>query len=123
MIETRNLRKGNVILLDSANVTVKVHGLPDWEGITYEIGNNVVITEAADQFTAIELDADWFKRLGFINQLGSWIRTFRQGEDEWEIQKIGTSGWFLEEVQLPIEPEYVHELQNLYFSLTGEELI
>jgi hypothetical protein len=86
---------------------------------------------------AIQLTTDWLKRFGFIQEPDSHV-------NDWRLKKIGSSDFCLWESEnltlvgfvwwlegggpIPdIFPSrnnivFVHELQNLYFAVTGEEL-
>ena len=87
--------------------------------------NNVNI----DDIQPIPLTEEWFIKLGFnyrypfedsdsfvfqiITNKGERI-TFGYVSDE--------IGWCSDRLLITIETHYVHQLQNLYFALTGEEL-
>lgn len=76
-------------------------------------------------FDGIELTNEWLKKLGFVC---TWAG---QGDGQtWEKGKVELHGDFyplhlsnhkIDWIHLP-KIEYVHQLQNLYFALTGEEL-
>ena len=72
-----------------------------------------------DYFEGIPLNEDWLKRFGVKNDIDVWELTgvFWLQELEDGCFFLGcNSGW------TGIEIKYVHQLQNLYFALTGEEL-
>jgi hypothetical protein len=68
------------------------------------------------QYNPIPLTDEWFDKFGFKgNELtAAHNRLVRFGDH------IGISGML--GVVKPVECKYVHQLQNLYFALTGEEL-
>ena len=75
--------------------------------------------ETFDDFKPIPLTEDWLKRFGIKNDIDVWELTgvFWLQELEDGCFFLGcNSGW------TGIEIKYVHQLQNLYFALTGEEL-
>lgn len=45
-----------------------------------------------------------------------WLLRFRFDNNHWATK------WILTKIPIPTGIEYVHQLQNLYFALTGEEL-
>ena len=65
----------------------------------------------------IPLTEEWLLKLGFEH--GEKIAAHNRFV--WYKDHIGISGML--GVVKPIECKYVHQLQNLYFALTGEELI
>lgn len=84
--------------------------------------------EEGVEFTdiAIPLTTEWLERAGFIKEMydeevwyelfyGPWI--FLQGD------KNGFTEVTIEGFEDSLRVKYVHQLQNLYFALTGEELI
>lgn len=46
-----------------------------------------------------------------------WLLKFRFNNDHWATE------WILYKMPNPTGLKYVHQLQNLYFALTGEELV
>lgn len=79
------------------------------------------------EFHPIAISADWLQSFGFVNSDAS-ENAFRLAIDpsqeicwhgqngELFLQSIGPGYCFL------LPTKYVHQLQNLYYSLTGEEL-
>lgn len=66
----------------------------------------------------IPLTAEWLKRLGFVDKLPWEIGAFRlDGENRFIV--VDASGYG---VIVARQVVYVHQLQNLYFALTGQEL-
>lgn len=108
-MEATELRKGNIIRpknpIHSHEIVVSIDG--DWV-------NNM----PADNFTGIPLTEEWLMKFGF-------------GEDNqfiFDIHRpiyisINQDGHSYTFMKKQIEIRYVHQLQNLYFWLTGEELL
>ena len=80
----------------------------------------------SEQCKPIPLTKEWLLRFGFKqNAIGFWWRKHPnpKSKDNWD-------GWYLNkdgELSISLGPifiriQYVHQLQNLYFALTGEEL-
>lgn len=75
----------------------------------------------------IPLDETWLKRFGFEISTGlTWSSGYTH---EYNVFRRGNltyngvqSAWWFDGKLLHRQPESVHELQNLYFALTGEEL-
>ena len=116
-MEANELRLGNLILLDGVIIEVSI--------IDLRVLDNPMMTKATDKFKPIPLTEEWLIKFGFRpNKHGYIFDTFRV--------KNWVTGFFygyipvfldgeeedIEDVQI----KYVHQLQNLYFALTGEEL-
>jgi len=79
-----------------------------------------------DHFQPIPLTPEWLERCGF---------EFRKQDEDyiyWGIENFtiiyggitgGDHGWFLNGYHNDCHIQYLHQLQNLYHALTGEELI
>lgn len=123
-MEESELRIGNWVYLKSKN---------KW----YQIGNGHDIDEGidSDDFSPIPLTEEWLLKFGFVHDCATpdinfWIDMIthylelRDFRDE----------WYPTYCQLPEMPnertqrcgmnaiKYAHQLQNLYFALTGTEL-
>lgn len=71
-----------------------------------------------DEFIPIPLTEEWLNNFGFEYKSGI--------EDFYVSKKLGTMIWANKKLYYPhrcVPVEYVHQLQNLYMDLTGEELI
>lgn len=68
--------------------------------------------------TPITLTEEWLEKFGFVNEYGDGVGTFYENE-KFGVRKI--DGIF-EDYYYGIKIQYVHQLQNFYFALTGEEL-
>jgi len=76
---------------------------------------------AASDIIGIPLTDNLFKNLGFEMSNTGFIekgRLLYHKEYGWKILENWVKGW----VGVS-EPKYVHQLQNLYYSITGEELM
>jgi len=71
--------------------------------VTIEDGFNV---NSDSGFKPIPLTEEWFLKFGFEGNSGTFA---------WKLSPAGKV--------INVECKYVHQLQNLYFALTGEELI
>jgi hypothetical protein len=122
-MELKDLRIGN-----------KIHGIVEDETIecTVLAIDSVGVAEQSiwvetvnseheyfDEFKPILLTEDWLVKFGFKREVG-WDGFIFYAKDQVEIY-ITTDDKFLNE--LDTEVKHVHQLQNLFHSLTGKELI
>jgi hypothetical protein len=99
-------------------------------GIIFPIGVHDIeyCDSHPDWFVPIKLEDIWFLRAGFINTLGAYCKN--HGVWNYQIEKHPTfkAGWTffidVDGVAAPpsVQITYVHELQNLWYALTKEEL-
>ena len=71
-----------------------------------------------EMFAPIDLNEEWLKKFGFVRT------NHIKGESMYEIKHLAVYAY---EGKYTFEPtatplKYVHQLQNLYFALTGKEL-
>ena len=74
-----------------------------------------------EMYNPIPLTEQWLKDFGFRENNGKFFRDhpYFVGYKDW----IPEGFWMLRDTEVPIRLiEYVHQLQNLYFALTGKEL-
>jgi hypothetical protein len=70
------------------------------------------------EYEPIQLTEEWLIKFGFENNgqgiydLKGWLPYLRKRKNNYQVYNVADC--FI---------EYVHELQNLYFALTGEELV
>lgn len=113
MIKHTELRPGNLVLTeDGTPVPIQAAGI-------------LAIDQGRLKVYPIPITTEWLEnKFGFQYQCGSWEKGFRLDEvwndfkskTEYRIDIEGYPTW------QPIEISYIHQLQNLYFFLTGEEL-
>jgi hypothetical protein len=106
------------------------------ESITYQedaVGGYVVDTIGGKNGTwsnpinciePIELTEEWFLKFGFDSLDTSFgkLFEFRTGRYAWLIDNFGSLHLYYSEYENIANVKYVHQLQNLYFALTGQEL-
>ena len=76
----------------------------------------------------IPLTKEWLVKFGFVNTesldylLDTWLSvdgySVHYNFDNWRLRNSNAMDW----TEIPTEIKHVHQLQNLYFALTGEEL-
>ena len=63
---------------------------------------------------------------GFMHEFGDWYRNIAAEGIEDGLPflryKHADKLWYLQDIKLWAQPLYVHQLQNLFYALTGEEL-
>jgi len=124
MINPSELRIGNYIEInrDQFAKVVTINGESAIVGITTR--QNFYLTSSF--IRGIELTPEWLERCGCMKCPPSEDRWQYELElpnnNQLEYDFTTLKGWSFNGVCLPKDPEYVHQLQNLYFALTGEEL-
>lgn len=125
MINLNELRIGNIVLYKQDNdelPVLKIDGDSKTVCLDLLLGLNIELNE--QDIDPIPITTEWLETFGF-----KYSKTFKcyskgfeilfcmEGDEYWlceqdagKLQKIGKSF------------KYVHQLQNLYFALTGEEL-
>lgn len=120
LISFKNLWNGEVEAIKSATIDIK--------------GNDGIFPN--DVFRGIKLNEEWLIKFGFkkIDPYNYILEEYESRDHNFTIENCSynaywpenTKGWLLMGSwegfnRAPIK--YVHQLQNLYFSLTGRELI
>ena len=85
------------------------------------------------EFEPVPITEDWLIRFGFEKSKGNFSIDFNLGYleleyhvimDLWEFNIVNVGDSWDDPVSMPLKsPQFIHQLQNLYFSLTGEELV
>lgn len=138
-MEANELRIGNLVNYELMDSECKVRGLGEdclWLNGT-KFGGPVGI----DLFKPIPLTEEWLLKFGFSNIEGEFrmdmpnpfnnksvfesIIFFQDGDGfaQFIIQESGEDLGMTHNSFVPVKIEYVHQLQNLYFALTGTELV
>lgn len=119
-MESTELRMGNLINYKSN--TVIVTGIGEY-GITAKDGERSVINArfATPDIEPIPLTSEWLERLGF--EIHANKSTDRYWRDQYLYSEGGLFIHFsMDEGDKFVPCKYAHQLQNLYFALTGTEL-
>jgi len=87
------------VLCDSVN-TLNI------EGVHYGLVNPIPLTK------------DWLEKLGFDRGRKNKFWIILEKQMEYKFGRVYYNSWTISEKQ----PDFVHQLQNLYFAITGEEL-
>lgn len=82
-----------------------------------------------DEIEPIEINENWLLKFGFIEEVNSSMVKFWSRDDMtiyheyYKHTEVDNLEWyFLSSREYNIRIKYVHQLQNLYFALTGKEL-
>lgn len=128
-MKANELRVGNYIELDGKVESIWEISLDYYdEGFPYiSSGDNHIVEFRQCRHKPIPLDQEWLEKFGFeklnLYSLDRWIY------NDFEIENMGK--YFAKVIWSESCPhttqfighhQYVHQLQNLYFALTGEEL-
>jgi len=110
------VRIGNLVY----NTTLKLTKAIDTLDIRY-----LAEGKFENHFQPIRLTDEWLEKLGFKINMDNFdwnagIGTNCIGDFELSLRHTDNVGWFYKSKCTPIK--YVHQLQNLYFALTGKEL-
>jgi len=126
MIKATEYRLGNLFMLEGK--IFKVEGIDQYS-------HRLIAKEGADFFIVnnpdpIPLQPEWLERCGYIKYVGNTGQEIYKspvgsmalyklaGSKDWIIGANDFSGGYLNLCTI----SYFHQLQNLYFALTGEEL-
>ena|ERR1700760_107773 len=125
----RELRIGNFIRYEGKGTfSVRMVSYNDIEGVWSDDGAVSSENDVPEKFAGIPIDEAWLKRLGFVDgkihrfQFDMRVQPFRtetQGvfPGEWEVTLLDSIPHSLHK-----RIHFIHQLQNLFFALTGEEL-
>ena len=122
MIKTNELRIGNFVSINNG-FEMLVHSIFQNDTVYLDfipplINESDVLEEDYKDLVAIPLTKEWLLKAGFE-------RLFHTGSTYslryFNVSDFGENGIYLYDVKQPIK--YVHQLQNLYFAMTGEELV
>lgn len=123
MIEAEELRIGNFVL-NNKNEIIEIESIGWQHGINLcvDSGRDYCILDADYSFseiTPIPLTEEWLLRLGFEKKASYFLHE----KHSVRIETGNMYEWNYNRYEYgKIKIEYTHQLQNLYFALTGEEL-
>lgn len=125
-MEVKNLRIGNFILTN--NKIIEIDFLTPY-AIGYNNGNIGSNNSLLDNFKPIPLTEEWLLKFDFVKDRECFYKNF-SNQGEFILFSNKTPVALANRIVKPfyftcktiVELEYVHQLQNIYFALTGEEL-
>ena len=120
VLKENDLRIGNFIKVISSTKTFDSF-------ITQAKGYDIVRIEEKSfaywNYEPIILDEEWLLKFGFEKIIGSNESNFTNGFYNLFVNSLGeVNFYFFKEGDWYQKIDYVHQLQNLYFALTGSEL-
>lgn len=123
-MEAKELRVNNLIY-DKLGRVVKVISIDnsDIEESTYKfkLSNGNILKHHIRNTNGIPLTEEWLLKFGFKRYEGLQDDLYEL-DGFWQIQKDFNSNIYtMSDIEL-YNIKYVHQLQNLYFALTGQEL-
>ena len=121
-MKANELRIGNLVYSKETNQIQKITGLTDENpfinAITFDYINY-------DEIEAIPITEEWLLKFGFDKscmfyrlESEKFYFSYNSMHPKFEIQYNSRDGHIL----FPVDLTYLHQLQNLYFALTNEEL-
>lgn len=131
MIDIRELRIGNLVQYNPLSVDkgtkiepIKIRSVgvdPIMYDTYIELDTPFDIRFSEEDISPIPLTPEWLERLGFEKRLP------HEGEDFTHWHYNGFEVWqhnegFCHDFHFGGDVKYVHQLQNLFFALTGDEL-
>ena len=97
--------------------------IDDWEIITVKVGTIIQCEINPDGFDPIRLTEEWLLKFGFEMINKSYFE-LKVGNIIFEYTKDLNDDWYiLINDDIKIYLDYVHQFQNLYFSLTNKEIM
>lgn len=119
-MKANELRIGNYFIDEVQNEnTISAYYIHELE----MFNNSPKYRTVSKYFKAIDLSEEWLIKLGFEQHTSNpfWFRKKQLCISV--IGKVELISWDMHIFKIDTEIKYIHQLQNLYFSLTQEELI
>lgn len=130
MIDPKELRIGNLVFIDNYSIPeipMVVHtALKEFLHLK-EIGSNLIFSHPCSRAHPIPITHEWLKRMGFIesDKIYSY-QTSEQFYIDWTIEDGICLNGIYDDIMSNGDKlghiKYIHQLQNLYHALTGDEL-
>jgi hypothetical protein len=115
-LKAEELRIGNLVLWKEQEIL-------EITGIKPHVDDYMLTTDTGWRYlkncSPIPLTEDWLLRMGFEKEDKQRYTVYRK--HLFTYNQIQAAWWYNGQV-LVIQPEYVHQLQNLYYALTSQEL-
>lgn len=119
-MEAKELRIGNLVEYEDDESIFKVTSI-EKSGLGVENESESVIWIDIDKFDPISMTEEWLLKFGFkINDEGRH-KTVSNNEVKFYITYFNEV-LFMDLLNRNIHIKYIHQLQNIYFAVTGEEL-
>jgi hypothetical protein len=124
MIAANELRIGNLFFDKKTKKVSKCFGFNwnDSEGCIVYDWHDVGFYTELENCEAIPLTEDWLVKFGFENGTTQDLKVITNATITKNGMREGLWNLYLGHNAIDVNFKYVHQLQNLYFALTGEEL-
>jgi hypothetical protein len=119
-MEANELRIGNLVCLHFTNQNLEIKSIEYWKDSDYIIIFDGNIIENLKKLKPITLTEDWLIKFGFEDRNDYWKK--KKVKMVWSSRIIKTGERLGIRHEKYDHIQYVHQLQNLYFALTGNEL-
>jgi hypothetical protein len=116
MIKHNEIRIGSLISI--GGIVTQVEGFCIWD---FLVQSSKFAERHISEFEPIPLTEEWLVKFGFENKKG--FLTLGLLSCVWGEEEACFYFYYAEDKNNEIKVRYIHYLQNLYFALTGEELI
>lgn len=113
----KELRIGNAIMHQGDMVTADSMS----DSVVIIIRHGEIVTSYFDEINPIPLTPELLERAGFVKQFGYWQR-HEPHFDMFSIWEYDNDFEVILNDTLVTRVAHLHQLQNLYYALTGEEL-
>ena len=131
-MKAEELRIGNFVKADKDDYQGIVSAILSDELVEVTYPSGVTASEYPEELAPIPLTEDWLLRAGFRKQINKGFVTFHNYVcmTDFYLRESFKGGYYFGfiingrhyEFNDATNYEYVHQLQNLYFALTGDEL-
>jgi hypothetical protein len=123
MIQANELRIGNLVTWeDEPNRILKVDEIGYNRWVRFENGDGSIIDDEECNLQPIPITEEWLLRFGFELELKEGNQNEYRVYSFNQITYNTNHGWWWNKCHLEVQPNNIHQLQNLFFALTGEEL-
>lgn len=120
-MKANELRIGNLVWGVSDIIEEVIYILPTKVNTALPKLKESYFLHEIGEISPISLTEEWLLNFGFEERLGG--RFFKNSWFYIDQDCAGVSGWYFRSIDgFKSKCEYIHQLQNLYFALTGEEL-
>ncbi len=123
-VSTKELRLGNIVNDDEKVISISFDGTVEVSYDSAEKGNATQYKDIS-KIKPIPLTEEWLLRFGFKDVSGNIEKRFVKGRFNWYSSTRYITVEFdngLSNFDLDTDCRYVHQLQNLYHTINGEEL-
>lgn len=122
MIRANELRIGNLLFDTKLHkpIEIDIVQISHIQYCNYLVANPVLVHLSDIGFEVIPITEEWLLRFEFEKQTDSFVPKWTKGN--FYILQVGEDS-FCSDYYLLYGIYHIHQLQNLYFALTGQELI